>query len=367
MVGGGERALAVQMARLEGLIDWEQRERAPGARGQAMRVDLRPIEDLASLAGRPDRGLCVVHVAGSKGKGSVAALVAAGIGAAGLRVGRYGSPHVEHVRERIVLDSQPISDGALAEALETALDLRDAAVAFGSDGAEATWFDVLTLAAMVAMRDAGIRYAVFECGLGGRLDSTNLLVGEVCVVTNIELEHTAIPGSTRAEIAFEKVSILGQAATLVTAVPDEPDEAGRVIARHAEMMGSAVLRPAWVSGEAPCAVADRNRDLAVLVLDELGRRGWAGAVPVAGALLTPDVVAKAALPGRLELVRHADRWVGTRGMFSAIWDQRGACVLSIISATKASISRPSISAAGLSESRWRSTGTASAFTSSGIT
>lgn len=308
-VGAEQGALGAQMARLEGLIDWEQRERAPGERGQAMRVDLKPIEDLASLAGRPDRGLCVVHVAGSKGKGSVSALVAAGLSAAGLRVGRYGSPHVEHLSERIILDGAPISEQALAAALETALDMRDAAVAIGSDGAEATWFDVLTLAAMVAMRDAGIRHAVFECGLGGRLDSTNLLVGEVCVVTNIELEHTAILGSTRAEIAFEKVSILGQAATLVTAVPDEPDEAGRVIARHAEMMGSVVLRPEWASGEAPRPLATRNRDLAALVLDELGARGWAGAVPVAGALLTTEVVAQAALPGRLEQVRWQDRWV----------------------------------------------------------
>ena len=108
--------------RLEGLIDWERRERAPGERGQAMRVDLEPIEDLASLCGRPDKTLTVVHVAGSKGKGSVASLVAAAMVAAGLRVGRYGSPHVERLNERIELDGEPIEDGALADALEQALD-----------------------------------------------------------------------------------------------------------------------------------------------------------------------------------------------------------------------------------------------------
>lgn len=298
-VGTEEGGLAQALGRLDALIDWEQRERAPSERGQMMRVDLKPIEDLSSLAGRPDRGLCVVHVAGSKGKGSVASLVAAGCRAAGMRIGRYGSPHVERIHERIELDGAPIDDEALASALTEALDVRDAAVMIGSDGKDATWFDVLTLAAMIAMRDAGIRHAVFECGLGGRLDSTNLLVGEVCVVTNIELEHTAILGATRAEIAFEKVSILGKAATLVTGVLPEPDEAGVVLECHAEMMGSRILRPAGGAS----TIEAQNRGLAELVLDELGRRGWAGDKTVGSALLTDSVVEAARLPGRLERFR----------------------------------------------------------------
>jgi dihydrofolate synthase/folylpolyglutamate synthase len=301
-VGTEGSGLGEVLRRLDELIDWEQRERAPSERGQAMRVDLAPIEDLASLAGRPDRGLCVVHVAGSKGKGSVASLVAAGLRAAGLRVGRYGSPHVERIHERIELDGEEIGDDALAAALGTALDMRDAAVMIGSDGKDATWFDVLTLAAMLAMRDAGIRFAVFECGLGGRLDSTNLLVGEVCVVTSIELEHTAILGSTRAEIAFEKVSILGQAATLVTGVADESDEAGRTIARHAEMMGSRILRPDWTADPTSVSIEERNVSLAGLVLDELGERGWAASKPASAVLLTPERIAEARLPGRLEVL-----------------------------------------------------------------
>lgn len=299
-VGDCKTELKEALGRLEGLIDWERQERAPGARGQAMRVDLKPIEDLASLAGRPDRGLCVVHVAGSKGKGSVASLVAAGCRAAGMRVGRYGSPHVERIHERIEIDGNPIGDEALAEALGIALDVRDAAVMIGSAGKDATWFDVLTLAAMLAMRAVGIRYAVFECGLGGRLDSTNLLVGEVCVVTNIELEHTEILGTTRGEIAFEKVSILGQAATLVTGVPEQQGGAAAAIDRHAEMMGSKVLRPAWSGSQAP-GIEARNCDLAALVLDELGRRGWAGEQPVESRLLTAQVINEARLPGRLEI------------------------------------------------------------------
>jgi len=299
------------LARLEGLIDWERRERAPGARGQAMRVDLGPITDLASLVGHPDRNLVVVHVAGSKGKGSVASLVASGLGAAGLRVGRYGSPHVEHLAERIELDGEPVGDALLAECLEVALDAREVALSTGTEGAEATWFDVLTLAAMLVMREAGIRYAVFECGLGGRLDSTNLLVGEVCVVTNIELEHTEILGETRAEIAFEKVSILGKSATLVTGVPPAPDAAGDVLDKHVAMLEAQVLRPVWVD-DPPVDLERRNLDLAGLVLDELGRRGWGGGAAtraISADLLDAAVVRAARLPGRLEAFELAGRWV----------------------------------------------------------
>ncbi|MDF1798128.1 MAG: Mur ligase family protein [Planctomycetota bacterium] len=307
----GGPGLGDVLARLEGLIDWERRERAPGARGQAMRVDLGPITDLASLVGRPDRNLVVVHVAGSKGKGSVASLVAAGLRAAGLRVGRYGSPHVEHLSERIELEGRPVADALLAEGLGAALDAREVALSTGSAGAEATWFDVLTLAAMLVLRDAGIRHAVFECGLGGRLDSTNLLVGEVCVVTNIELEHTEILGATRAEIAFEKVSILGKSATLVTGVPPGPDEAGDVIDKHVAMQEAKVLRPDWVANP-PADLERRNLDLAGLVLDELGSRGWGGGVatrPISAGLLEPAVVRAARLPGRLEAFELAGRWV----------------------------------------------------------
>ena len=84
--------LSEVLERLEALIDWEQRDRAPADRGQAMRVDLEPVTDLLSLLGRPDLCLCYVHVAGTKGKGSVASLVAAGLKSAGLRVGRFASP-----------------------------------------------------------------------------------------------------------------------------------------------------------------------------------------------------------------------------------------------------------------------------------
>jgi dihydrofolate synthase/folylpolyglutamate synthase len=296
--------LDAALTRLEGLIDWERRDRAPGERGQAMRVDLEPVTDLLSLLGRPDRALCTVHVAGSKGKGSVASLVARGLVVAGMHVGRFASPHVERINERIEIDGEPVGDETLAGALEAALDAREVALKDASPGESATWFDVLTAAALLIFRDAGLRYAVIECGLGGRLDSTNVVVGEVCVVTNIELEHTEILGSRRADIAFEKVSILGRSATLVTGVPPAPDEAGDVIDKHVAMMESKVLRPQWSSIGAvpPASIERRNVDLAAIVLDELGRRGWRGTEdrPVSSELLSETVLEEARLPGRLE-------------------------------------------------------------------
>ena len=106
--------LSEVLERLEALIDWEQRDRAPADRGQAMRVDLEPVTDLLSLLGRPDLCLCYVHVAGTKGKGSVASLVAAGLKSAGLRVGRFASPHVERLNERVLIDGEEVPDEQLA-------------------------------------------------------------------------------------------------------------------------------------------------------------------------------------------------------------------------------------------------------------
>ena len=298
--------LSEVLERLEALIDWEQRDRAPADRGQAMRVDLEPVTDLLSLLGRPDLCLCYVHVAGTKGKGSVASLVAAGLKSAGLRVGRFASPHVERLNERVLIDGEEVSDEQLAACLSAALDAREVAIKDASPAKDSTWFDALTAAALLAFYEADVRFAVVECGLGGRLDSTNVVVGDVCVVTNVELEHTNVLGSTRAEIAFEKVSILGRSAGFVTGVPPAPDKAGDVIDKHVAMMETTCLRPDWALGDAPLpqSIERRNGDLAGLVLDELGRRNWGEGKPISAALLTDEVYRAASLPGRMEVFEH---------------------------------------------------------------
>lgn len=294
------------LERLDGLVDWEKR-----ARRRAARFSLEPARDLLARLGDPGLGTPFVHVAGSKGKGSVAAIVARALGAAGARVGRYASPHVEDLAERIEIDGRPIERGPLVRALEAALQaLEGAREEPGAPAAEATWFDVLTAAAWCAFASAGCDRLVLECGLGGRLDSTNARDGQIAVITNIELEHTEVLGTTRAAIAAEKAGIAVAGGVLVTGVPalgtdGRPDEAGAVLAARAAELGARLVRPAGFDRAAAIerlSLAERNRALARTVLDELRRLGERDrrGRPLSGALVTPMVVDAARLPGRLE-------------------------------------------------------------------
>lgn len=282
-------------------MDWERRKRA------SMRVSTDPARALLARLGQPQAGLRVVHVTGSKGKGSTSALVAAGLARAGLRVGRYASPHVERLNERVVIDGAEVSDELLYAALGYALDARDALVAERPD-VDPTWFDVMTAAALLCFRWEGVAWIVAEVGLGGRLDSTNVLDGEVCVITNIELEHTAVLGDTHFAIATEKAGILKLGSALVTGVP-RGSEADRAIAARAAELGVPIRRPLETAGGGePDTVAGRNLRVARAVLAELGARGVTardGAV-LSSALLDPATAAGAALPGRQERLGVGD-------------------------------------------------------------
>jgi dihydrofolate synthase/folylpolyglutamate synthase len=290
---GGER-LARALARLDALIDWERR-----ARG-GMRVSIAPAADLCARLGDPQRSWKTVHVTGSKGKGSTAALVAAGLEAAGLRIGRYGSPHVERIHERVVIGGSEIEDELLAEALELALEARSAAIAEGTSAAECSWFDLVTAAAFWAMARSRVEWAAVEVGLGGRLDSTNVVIPEVCVITNVELEHVQVLGVTREAIAREKSGIIKSGCTVVTGV-DAGTEAGRVVDARAAELGATLWRPA-PGVLAGLSFERRNELLAGAVLDQLGARGARGrdGRALSAALLTPQTVCAARLPGRLE-------------------------------------------------------------------
>jgi dihydrofolate synthase/folylpolyglutamate synthase len=290
--------LDAALTRLAGLVDWERRAREAGGR-RVMRVDTGPVRDLLERLGAPQQRFRAVHVAGSKGKGSTASLVAAGLRAAGVRTGVYASPHVTRLHERVRIGHDWIADEPLADALERALAAREAALAEQTAGATATWFDVVTAAAFRAFADAGLEWVVVECGLGGRLDSTNVLAAEVCVITSIALEHTAILGDTRADIAAEKAGIVHDGAVVVCGLPVAGDEAGEVIARVCSARGARL-----VTASSGATIDERNLALAGAVLDELERRGVA---PGGAALLDEATRSAARLPGRLE--RRAARGV----------------------------------------------------------
>jgi dihydrofolate synthase/folylpolyglutamate synthase len=280
--------------RLDALTNWENRPRSK------MRVGLEPMIDLAQRLGDPQKSFRSIHVAGTKGKGSVSALIEAALVRAGLRVGRYASPHVERLAERVSLDGREIDEPALARALNRALDAYEAARIAGTAAADATWFDLLTAAAFVIFAETRRAWAVVEVGLGGRLDSTNIVDGEIAIVTNIELEHTEILGKTRAAIAREKVGILKPGAVLITPL-DPNDEAGRVLEARADKLGAPVKRPQL---SAAATIEDMNVALAGAALDRLGDMGVRapalGGAPAGAWLIDEKTRAAARLAGRME-------------------------------------------------------------------
>ena len=234
---------------LEHLIDLERRP--PGA--APLRVDLRPVRALLERVGHPERDLRIFHVAGSKGKGSVALLAEAVLAAAGHRVGTFTSPHLESWTERFRVDGAPVSEAELGRVLEV---LRPAVEAFRPDAENPapTWFDVTTAAAFLLFRRARVDHAVVEVGLGGRLDSTNAARASVACITSIELEHTDRLGHTLAAIAGEKAGILEPLRPAV--VGALPPEALAVVEARARELGSPVVRlgrevEAVVLGPAP--------------------------------------------------------------------------------------------------------------------
>lgn len=300
--------LAAALARMDALINWER------DRSQRIRLNLEPVRDVLERLGNPHRGEGApkwVHVTGTKGKGSVVSLVAAGLARGGFRVGTYGSPHVERVNERVRIGGHEVADQVLAVALERALDARSAAIAAGTPGTDATWFDTLTAAAFCVFGEAHLEWVVCEVGLGGRLDSTNVIEPEVCVVTNIGLEHTHVLGSTHEEIAGEKAGILKRGASFVCGLAPGPSNASgpsdpvaraaRVLLGRAADLGLEVVLPEGVrSGRRPEGFSELNRELASAVLDVLRDRGADPRLAPGSRLLDATAVRAAALPGRLE-------------------------------------------------------------------
>ena len=208
-------------------------ERLYARRRFGMRPGLDAMRALLAVLGNPETGLAVVHVAGTNGKGSVTAMIAGVLSAAGLRVGRYTSPHLLYFHERFWLDDRPADDAALAAAMA---EVETAAQAVEQGGGQApTFFECATAIAFVLFRRAGIRLAVIETGLGGRLDATNVLTPLVSVITRIGLDHCEQLGDTIERVAAEKAGIVKPGRPVVCGAM--PDEARTVIRRAAAERG----------------------------------------------------------------------------------------------------------------------------------
>lgn len=181
----------------------------------------------------PHRDVRCVHVAGSKGKGSTVEMTAACLGECGYAVGVYTSPHLVHIRERIRLNADPISHARFTQGMAR---VAQAAVAIEPECGKPTYFELLTALALLHFADQAVDIAVIETGLGGRLDSTNVIQPEVTAITAIQLEHTEMLGTTLEEIAAEKAGIFKPGVAALT-VPQTP-EVEAVLRDKAEAAGT---------------------------------------------------------------------------------------------------------------------------------
>ncbi|MFQ5353347.1 MAG: bifunctional folylpolyglutamate synthase/dihydrofolate synthase [Thermodesulfobacteriota bacterium] len=206
--------------------------------GLGIRPGLDNIKGLMKLLGNPERSLPAVHIAGTNGKGSTAAMIESVFREAGYRVGLYTSPHLTRFNERIRIGGGFITDEDLlctaSEALEARRRLKE------ERGLEATFFEVATAMALLYFREKKVDLAVMETGLGGRLDATNIMRPLVSIITNVEMDHCAFLGSTVGGIAAEKAGIIKKNTPVISGVAGS---AGSLImSRAAEVKSGPHLR-----------------------------------------------------------------------------------------------------------------------------
>lgn len=217
------------------------------------------IRDLLHLLGDPQQAYPSVHVAGTNGKTSTARMIDALLTAFGLRTGRTTSPHLSSVTERIAVDGVPLGGSAFAAAYDDVAPL--VALTDQRHPDPVSYYEVLTAMAFAHFADRPVDVAVVEVGLGGRWDATNVLDAPVVVVTPIGLDHQAYLGDTLAAIAAEKVAIVAEHATLVTALQEPP--AADVIFHRAAEVGAQLLREGVDFGIVQRAVAVGGQQLTV--------------------------------------------------------------------------------------------------------
>ena len=188
---------------------------------------------ILELMGNPQDKIKCIHVAGTNGKGSTTAMITGILAEAGYRTGMYTSPFLEEFEERIQVDGKNIGKDDLARTVTEVSEAVDKVISLGYD--HPTEFEIITCAMFKHFFDAAVDYAVVEVGLGGRLDSTNVITPVLSVITSISLDHTGVLGDTLREIAAEKAGIIKKGVPVVS-YPQE-EEAERVIADACRRLG----------------------------------------------------------------------------------------------------------------------------------
>lgn len=318
---------------LLGLADWErltarQDDPSGGAVAvvqtrEAAHFNLERVRSLLARLDNPHLGRGTVHIAGSKGKGSVAAMVASVLRAAGVRSGLYTSPHLHRMTERIAVDGEAISPDDFGRLTGP---VRDAVQAENADGArgQVTTFEALTALAFLYFREKDVQWQVLEVGLGGRLDATNVIDEKaVCIITPISLEHTAVLGKTVGEIATEKAAIITPGTAVV--MGPQRESAAEVIRRACAERGARLVEVAQACALSRQGLSSEGQDFRLrtpratygLRLPLLGRHQLENAATAVLALESladhglaiPEPALRSGLeevrwPGRLEIIKR---------------------------------------------------------------
>lgn len=201
-------------AALEYIYKFTDYEKQTGYLYAPENFDLARMEHLLVLLDSPHRKLRTVHIAGSKGKGSTASMIASILKSAGYRVGLYTSPHLHSFRERIRVDGELIARSEVSELVAEIQPLADQVTGI-------TTFEIITALALLYFSREQVDIAVLEVGLGGRLDATNVVIPDVAVITSLSYDHTHLLGDTLAEIAREKAGIIKPHVPVVSAPQKE--------------------------------------------------------------------------------------------------------------------------------------------------
>ncbi|MFO7544601.1 MAG: Mur ligase family protein [Trueperaceae bacterium] len=280
------------------------------------RPGLERVRALAADVGAPQDGMRLVLVAGTNGKGSVARTVAACLEESGARTGLFVSPHLQHVGERAQVD------GVIADELE--MERWVAQVRPHAERLGATFFEVVTVAALLRFAAAAVAWAVMEVGMGGRLDATNAFEPELSLITSVALDHMGVLGDTLEQIAREKAGILrpgvpavsSAEGTAAVAITEEAARIGAPVAFLGETFFGSVSQVSWDG----TTLAFRDQELHPqplhLVTPLVGRHQAANVALAAAAALRLGIepeqvvraVARVRWPGRLERVHHRGRW-----------------------------------------------------------
>ena len=264
---------------------------------------------LAALAGSPHKRLRFIHVAGTNGKGSVCAMLESIYREAGLRTGLFTSPHLVSFRERIQVNRELIPEGSLAR---LTAQLRESAAGF-PEGQKPTFFEVAVVTALCHFAEQSCGIVLWETGLGGRLDATNIVTPLASVITNIGLDHTRWLGETHGAIAAEKAGIIKPGIPSLTAAAQP--EALAVIRTEAARQDSLLIELDQAESTADLPLLGRhqqtNASLAKAVVEQLQ-----GELPVPPEAVRAGL-AKVHWPGRLQIIRRGEQTVLLDGAHNA--------------------------------------------------